>query len=255
MSSTGLYQDKFILLTCVATLFIQFGLHTTSSKTWLLHLQVEPPFLTSKMRLLLTRIILCEVADTKLSLFRQKYTALAFSKPSLMERSEEEQGLLSSPCSLLETVHHLLWRGAHGSNPIHCMCTCMRMCPCACLKSVSEATPCSFGCWRNCGVEIKGLPTEWCSRGDFTTQPSLLCRGGRLLLAAPLSPLTMYCPLHIPARKKWLRQYLSCVYEWEALHDREWNIQESMKRPSPLPSVVTELPDRLFSLYILQFGW
>lgn len=143
-----------------------------------------------------------------------------------MERSEEEQGLLSSPCALLETVHHLLWRGAHGSNPIQCMCTCMRMRPCACLKSVSEATPCSFGCWCNCGVEIKGTPAEWCSRGDFTTQPSLLCRGGRLLLTAPLSPLTMYCPLHIPARKKWLRPHLSCVYEWGALRDREWNLQE-----------------------------
>lgn len=154
-----------------------------------------------------------------------------------MERSEEEQGLLSSPCSLLETAHHLLWRGAHGSNPIQCMCTCMRMRPCACLKSVSEATPCSFGCWRNCGVEIKALPAEWCSRGDFTTQPSPLCRGGCLLLTAPLSPLTMYCPLHIPARKKWLRPHLSCVYEWEALRDREWNLQESMKRPSPLPSL------------------
>lgn len=154
-----------------------------------------------------------------------------------MERSEEEQGLLSSPCSLLETAHHLLWRGAHGSNPIQCMCTCMRMRPCACLKSVSEATPCSFGCWRNCGVEIKALPAEWCSRGDFTTQPSPLYRGGCLLLTAPLSPLTMYCPLHIPARKKWLRPHLSCVYEWEALRDREWNLQESMKRPSPLPSL------------------
>lgn len=153
-----------------------------------------------------------------------------------MGRSEEEQGLLSSPCSLLETVHHLLWRGAHGSNPILCMCTCMRMRPCACLKSVSEATPCSFGCWRNCGVEIKGLPAEWCSRGDFTTQPSPLCRGGCLLLTAPLSPLTMYCPLHIPARKKWLRPHLSCVYEWEALRDKQWNLQESMKRSSPLPS-------------------
>lgn len=153
-----------------------------------------------------------------------------------MERSEEEQGLLSSPCSLLETVHHLLWRGAHGSNPIQCMCTCTRMRPCACLKSVSEATPCSFGCWRNCGVEIKAVAAEWCSRGDFATQPSPLCRGGCLLLPAPLSPLTMYCPLHIPARKKWLRPHLSCVYEWEALRDREWNLQESMKRPSPLPS-------------------
>lgn len=166
-----------------------------------------------------------------------------------MERSEEEQGLLSSPCSLLETVHHLLWRGAHGSNPIQCMCTCMRMRPCACLKSVSEATPCSFGCWCNCGVEIKGLPAEWCSRGDFTTQPSLLCRGGRLLLTAPLSPLTMYCPLHIPARKKWLRPHLSCVYEWEALRDREWNLQESEEAFSSSIRI-SELPDRLFSLHI-----
>lgn len=153
-----------------------------------------------------------------------------------MEGSEEEQGLLSSPGSLLETVHHLLLRGAHGSNPMQCMCTCMRMRPCACLKSVSEATPCSFGCWRNCGVEIKGLPPEWCSRGDFTTQPSPLCRGGRLLLTAPLSPLTMHCPLHIPAHKKWLRPHLSCVYDWEALRDREWHLQESIKRLSPLPS-------------------
>lgn len=167
-----------------------------------------------------------------------------------MERSEEEQGLLSSPCSLLETVHHLLWRGAHGSNPIQCMCTCMRMRPCACLKSVSEATPCSFGCWRNCGVEIKGLLAEWCSRGDFTTQPSLLCRGGCLLLTAPLSPLTMYCPLHIPARKKWLRPHLSCVYEWEALRDREWNLQESEEAFSSSIRI-SELPDRLFSLHIL----
>ncbi|TNN58963.1 Obg-like ATPase 1 [Liparis tanakae] len=30
-------------------------------------------------------------------------------------------------------------------------------------------------------------------------QPSPLCRGGRLLLAAPLSPPAMHCPLHIPA--------------------------------------------------------
>lgn len=173
-----------------------------------------------------------------------------------MERSEEEQGLLSSPCSLLETAHHLLWRGAHGSNPIQCMCTCMRMRPCACLKSVSEATPCSFGCWRNCGVEIKALPAEWCSRGDFTTQPSPLCRGGCLLLTAPLSPLTMYCPLHIPARKKWLRPHLSCVYEWEALRDREWNLQESMKRPSPLPSLsLSRLEDFSFFVYCSLCVW
>lgn len=161
-----------------------------------------------------------------------------------MEGSDEEQGLLSSPGSLLETVHHLLLRAAHGSNPIQCMC--MRMRTCACLKSVSEATPCSFGCWRNCGVEIKGSLAEWCSRGDFTTQPSPLCRGGRLLLTAPLSPLTMHCPLHIPARKKWLRPHLSCVYDWEALRDREWHLQESIKRLSPLFLGVSELPGRLF---------
>lgn len=159
-----------------------------------------------------------------------------------MEGSDKEQGLLSSPGSLLETVHHLLLRGAHGSNPIQCMC--MRMRTCACLKSVSEATPCSFGCWCNCGVEIKGALAEWCSRGDFTTQPSPLCRGGRLLLTAPLSPLAMHCPLHIPARKKWLRLHLSCVYDWEALRDREWHLQESIKRLSPLsPASVSCLED------------
>ena len=174
-----------------------------------------------------------------------------------MEGSDEEQGLLSSPGSLLETVHHLLLRGAHGSNPIQCMCMCMRMRTCACLKSVSEATPCSFGCWRNCGVEIKGSLAEWCSRGDFTTQPSPLCRGGRLLLTAPLSPLTMHCPLHIPARKKWLRPRLSCVYDWEALRDREWHLQESIKSLSLSLSLslsrslshslgVSRLPWRLF---------
>lgn len=163
-----------------------------------------------------------------------------------MERSEEEQGLLSSPGSLLETIHHLLLRGAHGSNPIQCMC--MRMRTCACLKSVSEATPCSFGCWRNCGVEIKGSPAEWCSRGDFTTQPSPLCRGGRLLLTAPLYPLTMHCLLHIPARKKWLRPHLSCVYDWEALRDREWHLQESIKRLSPLPSASVSCLEDFFSV-------
>lgn len=148
-----------------------------------------------------------------------------------MEGSDKERGLLSSPGSLLETEHHLLLRGAHGSNPTQCMC--MRMRPCACLKSVSEATPRSFGCWCNCGVEIKGALAEWCSRGDFTTQPSPLSRGARLLLAAPLSPPAMHCPLHIPARKKWLRLHLSCVYDWEALRDREWHLQESIKRLSP----------------------
>lgn len=163
-----------------------------------------------------------------------------------MEGSDEEQGLLSSPGSLLETVHHLLLRGAHGSNPIQCMC--MRMRTCACLKSVSEATPCSFGCWRNCGVEIKGSQAEWCSRGDFTTQPSPLCRGGRLLLTAPLSPLTMHCPLHIPARKKWLRPHLSCVYDWEALRDREWHLQESIKRLSPLSSASVSCLEDFFSV-------
>lgn len=82
--------------------------------------------------------------------------------------------------------------------------------------------------------------------GDFTTQPSTLCRGGRLLLAVPLSPLTMLCPLHIPARKKWLRPHLTCVYDWEALRDREWHLQESIKRLSPLFPGVIELPGRLF---------
>lgn len=106
------------------------------------------------------------------------------------------------------------------------------MCTCACLKSVSEATPCSFGCWCNCGVEIKGALAGWCSRGDFTTRPSPLCSGGRLLLTAPLYPPAMRCPLHIPARKKWLRPHLSCVYDWEALRDREWHLQESIKRLS-----------------------
>lgn len=164
-----------------------------------------------------------------------------------MEGSDEERGLLSSPGSLLETVHHLLLRGAHGSNPIQWMCTCMRMHTCACLKSVSEATPCSFGSWRNCGVQIKGWPAQWCSRGDVTTQPSPLCRGGRLLLAAPLSPLTMHCPLHIPARKKWLRPRLSCVYDWEALRDGEWHLQGFIKRRSPQRSASASGLDGVFS--------
>lgn len=117
--------------------------------------------------------------------------------------------------------------------------------PCACLKSVLEATPRSFGCCCNCGVEIKGPLAEWCSRGDCSTQPSPPRGWGRPLLAAPLSPPATYCPLHIPARKKWLRPHLSCVYDWEALHDRERHPQESIERLSPLYSATVNCLTRL----------
>lgn len=162
-----------------------------------------------------------------------------------MEGSDEERGLLSSSGSLLETEHHLLLRGAHGSNPIQFVC--MRMRSCACLKFVSEATPHSFGRWCNCSAEIKGERAEWCSRGDFYhTALSSVQRGGRPLLTAPLSPPAMHCPpLHISARKKWLRLDLSCVYDWEALRDREWHLQESIKRLVPTLPTVGELFGRL----------
>lgn len=99
--------------------------------------------------------------------------------------------------------------------------------------------------WRSKDCRPSDVPEETLPRS-----PLLCAEGGCLLLTAPLSPLTMYCPLHIPARKKWLRPHLSCVYEWEALRDREWNLQESMKRPSPLPSLsLSCLEDFSFFMY------
>lgn len=47
---------------------------------------------------------------------------------------------------------------------INVVCVCVRMCPCACLKSEAG---CSFGCECNYGRKIKDGQDEWCFGGDF----------------------------------------------------------------------------------------